>query len=209
MDLSSAILACLCAITEKPPVQARPAVDRTPPRSADDVAAEIIALLRRAEKPGLALTQQIDDTAGTTGWSEWLAERVLHMLEATLEDGRNKWGEALTNAGEHALETAQEIFRELVQYVKEHPLEIAALVLLSLVALGVLARLVPVVLELLGFGMEGPVEGEVNPGALLLITLLTGSFAAWFMSTYRGYVPKRSLMAFLQRLGMTWRGKKV
>ncbi|KAK3349038.1 hypothetical protein B0T25DRAFT_547043 [Lasiosphaeria hispida] len=178
------------AITEKPPVQARPTLDKTPPRNLDDVTAEIIALLRRAEKSGTALAEQLNDTVGTAGWSERLAERVLHALEATLEGGREKWGEVLTDTYECSLKTAQEVFWELAQYVKEHPLEIAASVLLSLVAFGVLARLAPVVLELLGFGVEGPVEG---------------SFAAWFMSTYGAHVPKGSLMAFLQRLGMTWR----
>jgi hypothetical protein len=31
-----------------------------------------------------------------------------------------------------------------------------------------------------------------------------GSFAAWWESTYAGYIPAGSLFSFLQRLGMTW-----
>lgn len=36
-----------------------------------------------------------------------------------------------------------------------------------------------------------------------------GSFAAWWQSTYGGYVPQESLFAFLQRLGMVWRKSVV
>ncbi|KAH9171479.1 hypothetical protein EDB89DRAFT_1971384 [Lactarius sanguifluus] len=44
----------------------------------------------------------------------------------------------------------------------------------------------------LGFGELGPIEG---------------TFAAWWQSTYNGYVPAKSLFSFFQRLGMIWRRK--
>ncbi|GAB1316387.1 hypothetical protein MFIFM68171_06597 [Madurella fahalii] len=213
MDFQS-LLSCLCCspespghsyprpaepyrytvIDEKPPVHPAPSArPATISKSADDVdktAAEVIAILCRAEKAGPGLVRRLDDAVGAEGWSDWLAERVLHALEQTLKQtGRETWGEALSDAYDGAVAVAQELFSDLVAYVKEHPFEIAASVLLSLVAFGVLARLMPWVLELLGFGIEGPIEG---------------TFASWFQATYGGYVPKGSIMSFLQRLGMTW-----
>jgi len=44
--------------------------------------------------------------------------------------------------------------------VRDHPVEIAASVLLSLLAIGVLVHFVPWLLGVLGFSLEAPVEGE-------------------------------------------------
>ncbi|KAK5662555.1 hypothetical protein OQA88_8467 [Cercophora sp. LCS_1] len=199
MDIST-ILSCLCGpsdsptnspthqcafITEKPTIEPQPSSTRT----AKDIATNIISIIRRAEKPDHRLTAQLDDAVGTTGWTDRLAEHVLSALQETLKGNHETWGEALSEAYDVAVQVADEMFIDLVEYVKEHPLEIAASILLTLVAFGVLVRLMPLVLELLGFGVEGPVEG---------------SFAAWFQRTYGGYVPKGSIMSFLQRLGMTW-----
>src|SRR5688572_1767645 len=99
MDFANEILSCLCnltaappyprstqpsyhqIITEKPPLQSIPAPcgPREIPDEAelDALAAQVIAILIRAEKPGVTLTQRLDDAVSTTGWSEWMAERVL------------------------------------------------------------------------------------------------------------------------------------
>ncbi|KAK0624952.1 hypothetical protein B0T17DRAFT_460471, partial [Bombardia bombarda] len=122
-------------------------------------------------------------------WSEWLAEKTLHTLEEVLKDGRPTWGEWLAQAYDDSLKVVEDVFCGLVEYARVHPLEVAASVLVTLLAFGVLVRLVPVVLELLGFGVEGPVEGN---------------FAAWWESMYNGFVPKGSLFSYLQRLGMVW-----
>ena len=55
----------------------------------------------------------------------------------------------------------------------------------------------PWVVEVLGFSELGPVEGW-SPKCV-------GSFAAWWQSTYAGYVPAGSLFSFFQRLGMVWK----
>ena len=36
------------------------------------------------------------------------------------------------------------------------------------------------------------------------LTCGIGSFAAWWQSTYNGYVTKRALFTYFQRLGMIW-----
>ncbi|KAK1829432.1 hypothetical protein QBC39DRAFT_263136 [Podospora conica] len=160
-------------------------------RNAVTLAAELLALLIRADKPGKALIQRLHDTATTQGrsWSEWLAERVLHGLEETLKGSHEKWGDALADAYARAVAAVEEKFAELWEYAKEHPKEVAAGVVLTLVAIAVLALLTPWVLELLGFAAEGP---------------LAGSFAAWWQAMYRGLVPRGSLFSLLQRLGMVW-----
>lgn len=152
-------------IDEKPPVHPAPSPRATTNdksvNEADKTAAEVVAILRRAEKAGPGLARQLDDAVSAEGWSEWLAERTLHALEETLKHtGRDTWGEVLSDAYDAAVATAEELFSDLVAYVKEHPYEIAASILLSLVAFGVMARLMPWVLRLLGFGVEGPIEGE-------------------------------------------------
>ncbi|KAK4249335.1 hypothetical protein C7999DRAFT_12811 [Corynascus novoguineensis] len=129
-------------------------------------------------------------------WTTYLAERLLHALEGTLKEGevnldrRSSWGEALADAYNHAVAFAKQELRELWEYAKAHPYEVAATVLLTVLALGVMVRLVPIFVRVLGFGELGPVEG---------------SFAAWWQRLYAGYVPKGSLWSFLQRMGMTWK----
>lgn len=70
-----------------------------------------------------------------------------------------------------------------IGFAKEHP------AYATLIALGILAALMPWVLEILGFGGLGPIDG---------------SFAAAWQSKYAGYVPKGSLFSYFQRLGMKW-----
>ncbi|KAL3457875.1 hypothetical protein BJX64DRAFT_267942 [Aspergillus heterothallicus] len=65
----------------------------------------------------------------------------------------------------------------------EHP------VYATLLAIGVLAILPPWVIETLGFGELGPIEG---------------SFAASCQRLYEGDVLKQTLFGFLQRVGMKW-----
>ncbi|KAK0649731.1 hypothetical protein B0T16DRAFT_389726 [Cercophora newfieldiana] len=215
MDFATNLLHCLCIpvsqlpntrhmgasatteqktiITEKPPLQPRPRAIAHPSPSDAEVeamASKIIKILVTTEKSGKALAQSLNDAVQATGWTDWIAKRTLEGLEQTLKTSREKWGPALIEAYDKAVSASNEAFAELVQEVKDHPKEVAAGLLVTLLAIGVVAVLAPVVLEVLGFSAEGPVAE---------------SFAAWFQSTYRGYVPKGSLMSFLQRLGMTWR----
>ncbi len=71
-------------------------------------------------------------------------------------------GPALAQAYSSAVEIAEEEFYDLFEYVKDHPLEVAATVVISILAFGVLVALMPWVLELLGFGELGPIEGEIQ-----------------------------------------------
>ncbi|KAI8627393.1 hypothetical protein F5Y19DRAFT_442992 [Xylariaceae sp. FL1651] len=199
MATSTSILSCLCGgsnDTRRVEVHFRqPVIAKTPPtpisrplctppnREPEIIVADIISILRSAEKHGVALTQQLDGAVGTEGWTEWIAEKVLAGIEAALKEGREKMGPAMAEAYDRASEAADNVF----QFAKDHPVATAGL--LTIIAVGLLVILAPMVVEALGFAELGPVEG---------------SFAAWWQSTYAGYVPAGSLFSFLQRLGMIW-----
>ena len=70
-----------------------------------------------------------------------------------------------------------------IEFTKNHP------IYATLIALGILAILVPSALEILGFSELGPIKG---------------SFTAAWQSRYTGYVPKGSLFSYFQRLGIRW-----
>ncbi|KAJ9130498.1 hypothetical protein NKR23_g12171 [Pleurostoma richardsiae] len=170
-------------ILEKPPQPTPRPSYATPARDCDIIVTEVLSILRAAEKHGVWLTRQLDDAVGVEGWTEWIAERVLAGLEAVLKEGREKIGPAMAQAFDSASEAADKVF----QFAKDHPVATAGL--LTILTVGVLVVLAPVVVEALGFAELGPVEG---------------SFAAWWESTYAGYIPKGSLFSYLQRLGMIW-----
>ncbi|KAL2163255.1 hypothetical protein VTH06DRAFT_5311 [Thermothelomyces fergusii] len=168
-------------------------------RCADRIVAVLLTAPRPADPSEADLTSRAAAAAGLRAqdWTSYLAERVLHALERKLggvlaENGgdRSGWGGALADAYDVAVQLVKREFGDLWEYVRAHPYEAAATVLLTLVSLGVLARLLPLIVRALGFGQLGPVEG---------------SFAAWWQRLYGGYVPKGSLWSFLQRMGMTWK----
>ncbi|KIW95157.1 uncharacterized protein Z519_03741 [Cladophialophora bantiana CBS 173.52] len=76
------------------------------------------------------------------------------------------------------------------EFTRDHPVLAAAI--LTLVAIGILVYLAPWVIEALGFGELGPIEG---------------SFAAFWQSTFPD-VEAGSWFAWFQRLGMKW-GKQA
>ena len=177
MALAAQILHCLCIptdtpsphhqhqihllITSKPPLQSPPHKSLPPTaKQLQTPTANLIAILLRAEKPGPSLTHSLNNTVTATGWSEWLAEHILKALEETLKGGRETWGQVLSEAYDAAIGAAGGTLSELVGYVREHPGEVAAAVLVTVLAVGVLVAVMPWVLELLGFAVEGPVEGE-------------------------------------------------
>ena len=180
MDLQTSLLGCLCGTNENPnnnnnsnhpskPITEKPAIEPLPSTTAehptdDELAAQILTLLFTAPTPapGTDLTPLITNTTNlsTASWTSRLAERLLHALEATLKGDHATWGEAVTDAYLHAEELAREELSALWEYAQEHPVEVAAEVVLTVLALGVLARLLPGFVRILGFGRLGPVEGE-------------------------------------------------
>lgn len=152
-------------------------------RSVQEISAEVVELLRTAEKNGPALQRRVRDVVGEQSWTENIARAIVAGLETIIKEGREKVGQALAEAIDKAEEAAKAVFT----FSKEHPYLVAGFA--TIVAIGVLVLVAPWVVEALGFSELGPVAD---------------TFASWWQSTYAGYVPKGSLFSFFQRLGMTW-----
>lgn len=165
------------------------------PRTAEEVAEQVVQAIISAEKGGPVFQQRLNNIVGECGWTERVAEWVLVKLETVLREA-SKLSPVLRDAYDKACEAA----KATRGFVMEHP------VFCTLIALGVLVVIAPWAVEALGFGELGPVEGMVpgaNEGPSDAGYL--GTFAAAWQARYAGYVPKGSLFSFFQRLGMTWR----
>ncbi|KAH8815667.1 hypothetical protein F5884DRAFT_187657 [Xylogone sp. PMI_703] len=148
--------------------------------STEDIADDIIKILFTSEKAGKNLERQVNSRIHAEGWTENLARKILERLEEVIKKGA-PMGQAMKEAAEKATTVAED-------FIKEHKLLVE--VLGAFVAVGVLALLLPWVLEVLGFGELGPIAD---------------SFAALWQRTYMGNVPKGSWFSFFQRLGMVWK----
>ncbi|KAK4150991.1 hypothetical protein C8A00DRAFT_45712 [Chaetomidium leptoderma] len=210
MDFPTSLLDCLCGsnnpqpdhsnnhpgytlITEKPAPEPLPSTTSWAPTNDNDDNDNDELTTRTTTKkiltPPLPCPKEKSEPHPT---HHHQTEHLLHSLEDILKTPGGEhttptsWGEAFTDAYTHAVASAQQALGALWAYARAHSYEIAASVLLTVLALGVLARLVPGFVRVLGFGGLG------------------GSFAAWWQRLYGGYVPKGSLWSFLQRMGMTW-----
>ncbi|BDD54463.1 hypothetical protein MAP00_000081 [Monascus purpureus] len=172
MDLLRPIIDCLMGHANESPSSHhddKRIAYRSQPRAAQEIAADVLSWTGITRK-------RLDETVGEYGWTEEIGKAVLHGLEQAIR-ARAKMTDAVNQAVQTATEAA-------VGFAKEHP------VYCTLIALGVLAILTPWVIEALGFGELGPIEG---------------SFAAFWQRMYAGYVPKNSLFSYFQRLGMIWK----
>lgn len=144
-------------------------------RSSTSVASDIVTKILEAETR-CSLKKELDEVICINGWSDTIAKATLDGLQSAIEHG-TEMAQAATNALAQSKEAA-------ASFATDHP------VYATLIALGVLALLMPWVLEILGFGELGPIEG---------------SFTAAWQRTYARYVPKETLFGYFQRLGMKWR----
>ncbi|KAJ0426134.1 hypothetical protein BJY00DRAFT_307635 [Aspergillus carlsbadensis] len=144
------------------------------PLTTSQTASSIVTKIMTAESPS-DLQKQLQDDLHSTSWTEPFARSILHTIVSAISTGAQT-AAAATTALVRAKDAATEFETEQPVYA-------------TLLAIGVLAILTPWVLEILGFGELGPVEG---------------SFAARWQSLYKEYVPKRSLFGFLQKVGIKW-----
>ncbi|KAH8692517.1 hypothetical protein GQ44DRAFT_719802 [Phaeosphaeriaceae sp. PMI808] len=156
--------------------------------SKSNLADEIVAKLLTADKNDAILKADLQSTIHTYGWYDGLAAAVLASVEKAIGLGK-EMGPAMKSAYEKAIAGVNMV----EEWVGEHP-EMAA-VLVTLVALGILAVMTPWLMTWLGFAEEGIVEA---------------SWAAGWQASYRGFVPKGSLFSYLQglgtKIGRNWRG---
>lgn len=168
MALLSSILDCIFGdMTQEPP---RPPDSRSP----EHVASSIVTMILNADDPYL-LEKQLKEEISITGWSEDIAKAILRGLENAIKAG-TEMAQVASGAMVQSKDAA-------IGFATEHP------VYATLIALGILALILPWALEAIGFGELGPIEG---------------SFAAAWQRDFAGYVPKGALFGYFQRLGMKW-----
>lgn len=109
--------------------------------------ANILQTLLTAEQGGKHLKKQLDDILGTYSWTENILKKILGRVENAIKQGA-PMGKAMKDASARALEEAG-------GFAHDHPFFCAVL------AVGVLAILMPWALEALGFAELGVVEGEI------------------------------------------------
>jgi hypothetical protein len=199
-----AILECLCPgrsahydVLEEQPALGFPHEKTQHPQTTQSLAGDVLSTLFAADVNDEHLVQRLQDIVHETGWYEGLAASVLNGLENAL-----KAGAPMGPTMQDAYDMAAQIVGDMWGFVKKHP------VFFAFVALAILVILAPWAVEALGFGELGPIEGMsvvvYVQGDILMRCLFVGTFAAWWQSTYGGYVPAGSLFAFFQRLGMVW-----
>ncbi|CAG7951490.1 unnamed protein product [Penicillium nalgiovense] len=149
-----------------------PPADR---RSSESIASDIVTIILNADTCDL-LQKQLKGEMYINGWSEAIAEAILHGLENAIKAG--------TEMAQAAAEAAAKSKDAAIGFMTEHPMYA------TLIALGILALLTPWALEILGFGELGPIEGSWA--------------AAWQSRWYGGRVLKGDLFGYFQRLGMKW-----
>lgn len=120
-------------------------------------------------------------------WSwEGVAVLLLNGIKLLIQNGI-VLSEAMKRAYDHANENYHIWKAENPEYARI--VEIGAEVALTVIALAVLAELLPWAIEALGFEALGP---------------RLGSWAARWQSTYGGATPGGSIFTYLQRMGMKW-----
>ncbi|MCJ1471669.1 hypothetical protein MMC13_000309 [Lambiella insularis] len=120
-----------------------------------ETACTIASTLLGAKSTGRDLDAQIHSIVHQAGgWYEALALAVIHALVRGFQDGKLVMNVAMKAAWQRATACADGVGG----FVSKHPVWTAAIV--TVVVLGVLVLLAPYVLEWVGFGALGPVEGE-------------------------------------------------
>jgi hypothetical protein len=123
--------------------------------SKSDLADQIVAKLLAADRNDAILKADLQSTIHTYGWYDGLAAAVLSALEKAI-----RLGEEMKPAMKSAYEKAIAGINMVEDWAGEHP-EMAA-VLVTLIALGVLAIMTPWLITWLGFAEEGIVEGRLT-----------------------------------------------
>lgn len=124
--------------------------DHSPDEKTQALAADLLSILMKAEKNDEHLADKLENAVQATGWYSSLAEVILNRLQQELE-AKGPMGQAAREAYEKSLAEAKE-------FARKHP--IAVNVLIALIALGILAIMMPWAIEALGFSELGPIEGK-------------------------------------------------
>ncbi|KAK3369829.1 hypothetical protein B0H63DRAFT_527595 [Podospora didyma] len=164
--------------------------DAPPIKTEEEIADDIVPLLRRARRNDERLQRQILSALGEdTTWTRKLAEHCLDNIIECVEQGRNHMGDAMCEALDKATDAADDEFA----FPRRHPESVDGFI--AIVAVGILAQMQGAwVLEFLGFG-EAIRQEE---GAVYR----KGSVASWWTREYGDYIPMGSVYKYLRALDM-------
>lgn len=115
---------------------------------------EVIEMIQTSEKWDPALRSRIEDMFDELGWTDDIAKAILFKLLQIIQHGQKDIGTGLRDA----IEFTSSIVNEFFEFAKDHPE--ATAVFCTLVAIGVLVFVAPWVIEAVGFGELGPIEGK-------------------------------------------------
>ena len=150
MGLITAILDCLTGGADQhdEPIKEKgyAKYTDTETRSTQAIATDVMNALLSAEKKGRDLERTLQNIVGEYGWTENIAKAILDALEKVLKNAA-PMAQAMKDAFDKATSAA-------VDFAREHP------VYCTIIALGILVILAPWVIEALGFGELGPIEGK-------------------------------------------------
>jgi hypothetical protein len=117
------------------------------------LADEIVAKLFAAQKNDAILQADLQSIIHAYGWYDGLAAAILAGLEKAI-----KLGEEMGPAMKAAYEKTVAAVNKVKEWAEAHP-EMTA-VIITLIALGVLALMIPWLMASLGFAEEGIIEGK-------------------------------------------------
>ena len=145
-------------VPEKSALQPSPLSDEKWILRNDEAATSIVSAMSDADKisPSLHATIQ-SHVHAAGGWSDYLAKKILAALEAVLNAGQ-----PLKGAMQEMKDKAEEAIKATEGFATNHPVWTEVVVVV--IALGILVLVAPYAVEWLGFwvgfGTEGPIEGE-------------------------------------------------
>jgi hypothetical protein len=119
-----------------------------------EVADQIVSKLFNAKKNDAALQSDLQSTIHAYGWYDNLAAAIISALEKAISL-REYMGPAMKAAYLRSVTAVKQV----KAWAEEHP-EMAG-VIVTLVALGVLALMIPWLMGFLGFVEEGIIEGKL------------------------------------------------
>lgn len=114
------------------------------------LAAKIVEVMYFSQRADTSLEEELRNIVHTENWYGTLAKGVLDHLIYAL-----KTSKVMGNAMKKAFDKASSAAREFAQ---KHPVYTAAII--TVIAIGVLVLITPWVVEALGFGELGPIEGK-------------------------------------------------
>ncbi|KAK3326884.1 hypothetical protein B0H66DRAFT_170934 [Apodospora peruviana] len=180
-----------------------------PPLSDEEMADDVVRLLRRAEWNDESLQRRVRNIVGDGSWSRKMVEECLDNVIEAVEDGRRYMGEAMCEALDRATDIADEEFT----FPRRHAQSVDGFI--AIVAVGILAQMQgPWVLDVLGFGEVedreeirspcGEEELSMSPSSKLVpsLKMRPGSVAAWWAREYAAYIPEGGIYEYFRGLGM-------